>query len=351
MFLAAGLTVAPTITGSLFAGNTAAGAGGGGLAISVGNVVSPTPTLISKTIFEENSMTNANGAGGGVDIVSGKVTFSGVKFLSNRSAGNGGALDLEGLSTVLVKGSTFSGNAANLATGFGGAIHAIKSGVNQPTLTVQGGVFSANHAGYGGAIMADVGSTLNVTGAKVLNNVAQVFGGGFNIYDDGTATTSATINNTLFSGNRAIVSDGGGIVANVHGALMLTGDKFVGNYAGHDGGGAGLITTNANIFTKCQFIGNVAGSHNGGGLILGGSGGKQLVSTIFKGNFAAVSGGGLEVGSTSSAVNVIACLITGNTAVISGGGIRNDSGSPVTLGNGSKATGNTAGAQADLSGV
>ncbi len=145
---------------------------------------------------------------------------------------NSGTVFLSGLNIA-------NGNAG--PSGFGGGIYN-KGG----TLTVEYCAFDGNAGGYGGAIMNNFGSTLNVIDSPFFSNTSIANGGGA-IANFGSMTVSAstfagnsggyggaieneglaTVENSTFNGNTG--SDGGGIFTNVGAALTVTNSTLSGN--------------------------------------------------------------------------------------------------------------------------
>lgn len=336
---------APALTNCVFSGNSSADDGGALWLRHTGTDAA----ALAKLSFLGNNAGAAGSQGGGLFLAGGGVDLTTPKFIGNRAAADGGGLMIVGSVTAKITGGSFTGNYADLVTGIGGAIDSVRNGGALPTLSVTGTVFTGNHASNGGAVTANVGTMLTITGAKFYQNVASEYGGGLNLYDDGTGTTSGTIANCVFIDNAALANDGGGLVSNTTGAVTMRGSKFLGNSAGYDGGGASFLGTGARTVEKCQFIDNAC-RNVGGGLTLFGAGTSRIAGTVFKANYSAERGGGIQIYGGSGAVEIVKCIVTSNLASNTGGGIRNG-GAVVTIDAATVVKGNLAPVDADRSGV
>ena len=159
---------------------------------------------------DEGNSNNGTNDGSGDKNGKVNVNLTDVTFDSNTvngaTASQGGALYVLGVDTsgtsapanaaVTVTNSTFTGNKAEGANGWGGAIY------NAGTLTVNGGEFTGNEAGkYGGAIAGDVEGqgSLNITNATFTGNTS---GAGGAIYNAANSSITFKGNNT-FTDNTA----------------------------------------------------------------------------------------------------------------------------------------------------
>ncbi len=131
---------------------------------------------VSRSVFSDNQ---AVMAGGGIYVrAGGAITITNSTFTRNSASGGGG---ISNAGTMLVTGSTFSGNRATVD---GGGIG------NGGALTVTNCTFSGNSAGtIGGGITN--GGTLTVINSTFSGNSATTSGGG--IRNSGTATVYNTI--------------------------------------------------------------------------------------------------------------------------------------------------------------
>jgi len=191
------------ITNTSIDGNTANSGGGGGLYLTTSLTASFTLTDVT---VDNNTLNNTSiYDGGGIYIYGENVTFNinGGSVSGNTGRGGGGIYSRNGVDMV-ISGATINNNSASNA-GFGGGILSMASAA---TLTISNSYIQGN-------------STLN---------------GGGGVYIGGG--TTATITNTLISGNRQHTTNwryGGGVYNS--GTLYIYNSTIAGNYAYRDGGG------------------------------------------------------------------------------------------------------------------
>jgi CSLREA domain-containing protein len=154
------------------------------------------------------------------------VTFDHI-WLADGTAIFGGGLINEGVLTL--SSFTCNYNSAEIPPGgmgdaMGGCIF------NTGELTILGGQFLANTAGYGGAIYNYQNASLTIDDVNFIGNEADGNGGAIN--NDADANISIT--NSEFSMNEAIVNGGG--IWN-HGTVDASGLYFEDNHAAGNGGG------------------------------------------------------------------------------------------------------------------
>lgn len=188
-------------------------------------------TTITNSVFEGNKATGAAGGGkGGAVLASGgELTLTNVDFTKNSAQSQGGALWLEKGATVTAKNVNYVGNTA--LDNNGGAINITGSG----TYTQDGGVISGNSAKKnGGAISISDGlgvdkATVDIKNVTIKDNTA---GNGGAVY---VGNGTATFTDTVFSGNTAL--GWGGALYVKQGTVNLNvteGKNLV--YAGNKGG-------------------------------------------------------------------------------------------------------------------
>jgi len=221
-----------------------------------------------------------------------------------------------------------------------------------------GGIY--NHADFAGA------STPTIQHCKILNNSAEVFGGG--LYNDGSENgyVPLVMTDCTFSGNSALLGGGmyndgsqGGTASSVltdcvfssntatYGGAMynlsdnngyaspvLTGCTFSANAAitnapdDRTGGGAvfndaGLSAQSSPSFTNCTFSNNSASGYKGGAIYsesFSGEASPSLVKCTFSGNTAAKGGCLYAVASEQGVASPGGsdCTFSGNTATLGG---------------------------------
>ena len=361
-----------SITDSVFNANTAGGetAAGGAICAMSGATVTVNGGLFHK---------NEAAYGGALQQWGGTLSITGTEFTENIARIGGGALEMHGGVTAMVKdstftkntaahggavyndtyggasadlsienasfeqntadlggavynyaelqitGSTFTGNTVNLPEGwntdkgFGGAIANTISG----DLAVAESTFTGNTAKNGGAIAnwinyGESGSaTAEITDSIFEQNSAENGGA---VYQSGAATDLVTITDSDFTGNTA--SYAGGAVVNVFGQLVVSGGTFTENTAVNDGGAIALW--NGGEVENALFTENSAAY--GGAISNSWSGPAVTISGCsFAGNTATVSGGAIWNDNNGCEVMTVSgCTFTGNTATVSGGAIFNE---------------------------
>ncbi len=213
------------------------------------------------------TMSNGNGAGGGVRNDGGVLTIVNSAFTDNYSTGlaTGGAIFNSG--TLAITNGAFSSNSSG---NDGGAIF------NSGTLTITNGAFSSNSSGNnGGAIFNS--STLTITNGAFSDNSSGNDGGAIFTADALTITGSA------FSGNSS--GGNGGAIFTVD-TLTITSSAFSGNSSGGDGGA--IFAPGTLTVTSCTFSDNSA-SNDGGAIKAGG--GAMITRSTFSDNSAWLGGG------------------------------------------------------------
>lgn len=182
--------------------------------------------IVQNTYFYSNVLnTPVGGAGGAVTNDAGRVSIEGSRFVLNAivptgTVSQGGAIiNTDG--TVMLTDTDFGSNFAQ----DGGAIYA--SG--DSTVTIRGGYFETNIAGYGG--VAEVyGGRMEVEGVTMARN--------YSGYGDGGAlwiiTGSLSVRNSTFVQNFAITT--GGAISCYEGDLSVGFSTFTQNGAKTDGG-------------------------------------------------------------------------------------------------------------------
>ena len=303
-----------TVTDGTITGNAASTNGGpAGLG---GGIYASANVNVTGTVFSDN---NANGSGGlGGAIFSPKkttLTVTDVTFESNTAVTAGGGIASEG--TLVVSGSTFTGNQATGASSEGGAIYN-----DLGTATVSGSTtFQQNSAAIGGAISSvnSTGQTLTITGALFTDNTATSFGGA--IDSDGTLTLSG---DSLTSNN---AENGGGGAIFDQGSLTVNDGTVISNNIAPLGGG--IYNKGSLSLSNVTVSNNLARATGGGSAASGGgiydaSGAVAVTGGSITGNTAATAGGGVFVNTGALTITALA-VIEDNSAEL-GGGIDNAGG-------------------------
>jgi predicted outer membrane repeat protein len=217
---------------------------------------------------------NANGHGGGVQVVDANLVVRDSAVIGNRASQTGGGVS----------------NGSSAGTG---DVRVVRT------------IVARNVAGTNGGGLGVFGSSLLTVGdSTIRRNVAGDIGGGG--VGGGIATNTATLTKCTITGNRT-ATDGGGMKA---GTVTLSGCIISGNVAESRGGGMGATTA---TLTNCTVSGNRAGE-NGGGIDATTA---TLTRSTVSGNSTSKNGGGI----LATIANPTNCTLSGNTANADGGGL------------------------------
>lgn len=173
------------VTNCLFQMNTSS-AEGGALRYQTSN---STITITTST-FAENTAKGGNG-GGGV-FIQGPATITDCTVRDNTSAIGGGGIWIQNGGSLVMRGSTVSGNKANSSVASGGGLF------SQGPTTIENCTIHNNRAGSGGGINFSLGpSTIaTITHTTITGNqafFALAAGAGVNITGSGTCNIGHTI--------------------------------------------------------------------------------------------------------------------------------------------------------------
>ena len=286
--------------------NTASG-NGGGVYQSGGSL------KLTNTNIEQNA---AGGSGGAIMPVYGcAVTITGGQLSNNTAGVYGGAIfsNESGYSTgtISLSGVTLTGNKS--ASNVGGAIC-----VSAVTLTLTNDIFTSNTTSLslGGALYANVGSTVTVTGTSFTKNSAYM--GGAIAANSGAQLKLNTVNvssNTATSGSGG---NGGGGIYQSSGSLALSNTNIRRNKAIWGGG----IYLNGTTFSMLNgTINNNIATSLGGGVYVSNSPKvpMTLSSVTVSSNKASGAGGGIQ--GTNVPLTLSGCTFTGNSSLGNGGAV------------------------------
>ncbi|WP_460971876.1 choice-of-anchor Q domain-containing protein [Spirosoma migulaei] len=186
----------------------------------------------------------------GVVITGGnaKETFPYGGGISNRSFPN---LPANNYSAPTISNCTITGNSAY----FGGGIFSATFTDNSKSPSIINCIIENNTAEYGGGGVALIRGNLAMVNTKIVNNTGGGFVNGLDGYDG-----NPTLVNCLIAGNSSL--SGGGIVDN-NGHMVLTNCSIVNNHAQLYGGGIVSDTSAARatphlLLTNCFIWGNTA---------------------------------------------------------------------------------------------
>jgi predicted outer membrane repeat protein len=181
------------------------------------------------------------------------VSVSASTFIGNTAVGSGGAVyakSVSGVSSVTVTDSSYF---AQNQSGYGGGAVGSSGQVHVDGDTSDPVVFLDDTAGWGGAIYAKQGGSIN--GAVFEGNSAGI-GGALYSY-----TTGLSISNSTFDGNTATTHSGGAITTN--GDTVLNNVSVINNESADRGGGV-FVDVGGHLQVENSFLGgNTAGGRGG----------------------------------------------------------------------------------------
>ncbi len=323
------------LTDCIFKDNsTTGGTGGGALAVNDGSeaMLIWTKTASEEIGFSGNSAPN----GGAVYCNNATVTIDGYCMDGNTAKTNGGALSFGTTAKVGIQNAKLSNNIAGAKAG---AIY-----TNSLNLTLDAVEFNGNKAtSNGGAIQAESGAVIDITGAAFTANTA--YSGGA-VY---LASGKATIKNSNFEGNSATASAGAiRTEANKDIILTLSNNTFKGNQAGTNGGAVNHNGGKLNL-TDCIFKDNSTTGGTGGGALAVNDGSEATLTWTktdskeigFSGN-SAPNGGVMYC--NNATVTIDGYCMDGNTSKTDGGALHLGATAKVGIQN-AKMSNNTAGSK------
>ena len=309
----------------------AAALNGGGIYVNSGNTV----IMHGDCHFANNSAF----AGGGIyaDIVSNVSLHGDSTFINNSAEQHGGGLCIHDSIVTFTNSSKFKWNSAFA----GGGIYVAGGAYTDEFSSVslhRNSTFMHNSANTtGGAIHADSGTFLRITGISVFGNNSAKKGGGlyllgfsFNIYNftfqNNTAVKAGAIyaescilkftGYNIFENNFA--QNDGGVILTTRSTMIFNGFNIFQNNTAYNGGVIHATRCkNVSFSLNNHFISNLAHSR-GGGIYAVSSKLKFADGTLFRGNMAK-QGAGVYV---QECITVIRkCTFRDNSAEQLGGGI------------------------------
>jgi uncharacterized repeat protein (TIGR01451 family) len=301
-----------------------------GRALEGGGIYTQGTLVLSDTNVIGNSA-GANGTGGGVFVLRGKVTLIGGQISGNSARLGGGIFIYEG-NVTLSGGQIISNSAANggglglylesaTFTQTGASIIALNSAelgggldIYKGSVMLRGGQIASNTARYrGGGVRVSAGTVL-LSGGQIISNTADRGGGAYLALSTAIFTQTGISSITLNSAN-----SGGGIHVD-NGNVVISGGQIVSNTAEYYGGGVFLHVGNV-IMSGGQIVSNTA--PRGGGVYAAGTFTLTGASSITLNS--ANSGGGIYVDGGNVVIN--GAHIASNAAKYQGGGVSISGGS------------------------
>lgn len=292
---------------------------GNNVSATVPMVHSEAGTLyIKNTTMQNAKCTSANVGGAVLAQSTTDLDIENTKFIGN-TAVNGAAIRVAANTQVFITTSIFGElGKANVASNDGGAIYTQSKDIK---ITESQFLYNTTTR-YGGAIcMNGSTSVLNVTNSKFVGNTATgTSARGGAIFQPGSTTVTITAENdanelAIFE-NNASYSDtsGGGVIYAGGSKLTITGYDFKGNHSKKAGGAIyglyGIIT-----ISDANFEGNYTTEANGygGAVWISQKKASSIKDTTFTGNYT--KGSGAHGGAVYLTANAIAggTTITGST--------------------------------------
>lgn len=208
----------PTIHDCIITGNTAEFGGGGIWA-------QDSQSVITSTIFTNNTVTGETRGGGGLYLWNSSATVTNCSIRNNQSD-SGGGLNCKGGDTSTITGCDISMNNTNDS---GGGIS-----VTSSSPVFEGCTIKQNAAmRFGGGATVDFCDTVIFRNCTFEGNAASFTGGGLRVHEGGTL-----VEKCHFEINTSEIG-GGGIVVNGNespGVLTVSGCSFVNNAGSFNGG-------------------------------------------------------------------------------------------------------------------
>lgn len=246
------------ITNSSFLDNSASSTGG---AVSVWSS--------SNMDIENSALHNNTAAGeaGAIDIIHSVVELKNNNFAHNSARYTGGAIRVAGASAHLhVVESTFSSNGTYFPYSFyatnGGAIKLR----DFASANVLNSTFSGNYTkGHGGAIHVEGGSSIDLNSVLIFDNDAELSGGAISannsLYSPGIYNNVIHLKRSFLSNNSA--QEAGGAIAVEDNAFVSVIDTTLSNNSAHVRGGGVFADGSVVEFTNSTVSGNDSGDEGG----------------------------------------------------------------------------------------
>gem|GEM_PF-3504701 len=262
--------------------------------------------------------------GAGIGAAGGVVQINGSTISNNQSALNGAGIK-QSDGSLIVRDSLITTNLTN-ESGLGAGIYAN----SLETLVVDGTTVSGNTSvGAGGAIAVDsIEGSILLSNSTITANVSSGNGGGIAVLGFDFYTGDITLDNTQITNNSA--SDAGGGISVEEGSLLLKNNSLIADNTAYEGGG---------IFFNDEYAGQILDINNstirdntasegyGGGILFYAADPDLLIrNSTISGNYASGGGGGVAVyyssggGSNEGSITIQNTTVSNNTAGSEGGG-------------------------------
>ena len=198
----------------------------------------------------------AGGQGGALNAQSSTINITGTMSLANNSADNvGGGITFDGSSMSVSGNVSFTNNSVGCFSCSGGGLFTQNSNI-----TIRDAIFANNHAScqQGGGILAQVGSTILLTGrVSFVNNSANAGGAVFLSWSTMEITTEVSLMQNSAHINGAGISIFASRMS-VSGSVQFADNYADGNSYGKKGGGMDAEDTIITVNGTMSFINNSA---------------------------------------------------------------------------------------------
>lgn len=248
------------------------------------------------------SLKDGHTSGAGAAIYSDNyatVNVIGSFLIDNVADNDGGAIYANGDLNLI--GTSFITNRANGSPGRGGAVYMTGSG----SFKSEASTFTGNKSNAGGAVYIEkssgsAGISDSIFTANIVTGDANHFGGGAVFNSGGTLE----IQRSAFNANLGIQGQGGALVNNINGTVLITNTLFDGNIAGDVGSdmdGGAIKNLGALSVARSTFVANWAQGGSGGAIATAAKN-LSIANSTFSTNVASVQGGALLITGTAQTV-------------------------------------------------
>jgi hypothetical protein len=273
--------------------------------------------IVRDSLFADNIAFLADS--GGLAVSEGNVLIERSAFIRNTGQGGSGALQLDGISSLIIRSSRFLDNDSRGAgTGVGGGGLKVSMAHDGPARIIAS-VISGNTANQGGGIFVGSGpGTLKIVDSTITNNHATGDGGGIVVQEDLVSHEGAGLKivRSKIAGNVSESGKGGGLAIFGDGVFTMESSQVTHNSASTTGGGLFIQKTIPSVIAGSIIAQNTA--IDGGGI--GAEAEVELRTCRILGNIAEGAGGGVRI---RGALTIEFCTVSGNIALFVGGVLAN----------------------------
>ncbi len=272
-----------------------------------GSPSDPTSTVVDADLVDDRAFFVYTAVLGGPAIT---VAFDGLTIQGGQrtnSEPGGGILGLEDTS-LEIRRSIVQNNGTDTSAGSGLSIAAGGGIATGGNLLLADAIIINNTAEVsGGGIALIEAGTLTIANSTISNNTSGLDGGG--IWAGNGSNYQISLTDTIIEENETgATAEGGGLFVSADlatASVSLNRVNFRNNTAGFGGGGASINQVASLLQTSGSYEGNIATDGAGGGLLVFEIGSVNVNSTTFVGNRADDGGGGAAVYTDATFRNVM----------------------------------------------